>query len=62
MENAGREVASCKKYVGCTKNIAPAKIALFCVKAIMAVRFVAARHLANMVFDINVFIIAIPAV
>ncbi|HHY71430.1 MAG TPA: NAD(P)H-hydrate epimerase, partial [Thermoanaerobacterales bacterium] len=63
MENAGREVAQAVKNMwGARKNIAPAKIALFCGKGNNGGDgFVAARHLANMGFDINVFIIANPS-
>ena len=63
MENAGREVAQAVKNMwGARKNIALAKIALFCGKGNNGGDgFVAARHLANMGFDINVFIIATPS-
>lgn len=60
MENAGREVALAVKNMWIQqKHKAPTKIALFCGKGNNGGDgFVAARHLANMGFDIIVFIMA----
>ena len=62
MENAGREVALAVKNMWIQqKHKAPTKIALFCGKGNNGGDgFVAARHLANMGFDIIVFIMANP--